>query len=65
MQSHTQQNKQIIINNNKNKNMKTIKTFRNLDTFAKVQLLTFGVIMLTLFSVVGQWALNGFITASF
>jgi hypothetical protein len=42
--------------------MKTIKTFRNLDTFAKVQILTFGVIMLTLVSVVGQWALNGFIS---
>ena len=42
-----------------------MKTFRNLDTFAKVQLLTFGVIMLTLISVVGQWALNGFVTASF
>ena len=39
--------------------MKTIKTFRNLDTFGKVQILTFGVIMLTLVSVVGQWALNG------
>jgi hypothetical protein len=42
--------------------MKTIKTFRNLDTFAKVQLLIFGLIMLTLVSVVGQWALNGFIS---
>ena len=42
--------------------MKTIKTFRNLDTFGKVQILTFGVIMLTLISVVGQWALNGFIS---
>jgi hypothetical protein len=42
--------------------MKTIKTFKNLDTFGKVQILTFGVIMLTLVSVVGQWALNGFIS---
>jgi len=42
--------------------MKTIKTFKNLNTFGKVQILTFGVIMLTLISVVGQWALNGFIT---
>ena len=42
--------------------MKTIKTFRNLDTFGKVQILSFGVIMLTLISVVGQWALNGFIS---
>ena len=42
--------------------MKTIKTFRNLDTFAKVQLLTFSAIMLTLLAVVGQWALNGFIS---
>ena len=31
--------------------MKTFKTFRNLNTFAKVQLLTFGVIMLTLLAV--------------
>ena len=50
------------INNNKNKNMKTLKTFRNLNTFGKIQILTFGVIMLTLISVVGQWALNGFIS---
>jgi len=42
--------------------MKTIKTFKNLNTFGKVQILTFGVIMLTLVSVVGQWALNGFIS---
>lgn len=42
--------------------MKTIKTFRNLNTFAKVQILTFSAIMLTLLAVVGQWALNGFIS---
>lgn len=42
--------------------MKTLKTFRNLNTFGKIQILTFGVIMLTLISVVGQWALNGFIS---
>lgn len=42
--------------------MKTIKTFRNLNTFAKVQILTFSAIMLTLFAVVGEWALNGFIS---
>ena len=42
--------------------MKTLKTFRNLNTFGKVQILTFSAIMLTLLAVVGQWALNGFIS---
>lgn len=57
------------INNNKTINMKTINkqvnTFKQLDTFEKVQLTIFSFVMFGLVSVVGQWAINGFVTASF
>tara|TARA_Y100000289_G_C3819029_1_gene97708 strand:- start:217 stop:366 length:150 start_codon:yes stop_codon:yes gene_type:complete len=44
---------------------KQVNNFKQLDTFEKVQLTIFSVVMFSLLSVVGQWALNGFITASF
>lgn len=57
------------INNNKTKNMKTINkqvnTFKQLDTFEKIQVSIFGTIMTLLLGVVINWGVSGFITASF
>ena len=41
---------------------KQVNNFKQLDTFEKVQLTIFSVVMFGLVSVVGQWALNGFIS---
>ena len=42
--------------------MKTIKKFRNLETFEKVQITILGLVILALTNVVVSWAANGFIS---
>jgi len=44
---------------------KQVNTFKQLDTFEKVQVSIFGTIMTLLLGVVINWGVSGFITASF
>ena len=48
--------------NNKTKNTNIMKTFKTVNNGEKAQILTFGLVMMTLAVTVISWAINGFIT---